>query len=204
MERTVRPMRQRQDRRNAFAFEPEPAPEPRTAPKPAAAPATSKVPLDLPPEDQAVYATRLTPEAFERLPEEMKAAIRAREAKAKRLTEAFTHGFKRRAIIACCMGAVLAASLAIFMPIQNPLMLLLVLAQGAGAGYLIVRYEATPFGSLGMYGGTSVAASLFGFITGWMNWTGAPMVFMSWLLTFSFGMAIAMWARRDRERFNAF
>lgn len=202
MERTVMNVQKRPERRDPFAFE-EPAQAPLLAEQ--AEPAPAVLPIELPPEDQAAYATRLTPEAFERLPEEMKAAIRARDAKARQLTQAFTLGFKRRALIACSLGAVISVALAVvFMPIRSPQMLLLMLAQGAWAGYLIVRYEATPFGSVGMFGGTTVAASLLGFILGWMNWAGAPMAFMSWLLSFGFGMLIAQWARRDRERFNAF
>jgi len=149
-------------------------------------------------------ATHLSPEAYERLPLEMKAAILARKAEAQRLTEAFERAFRRRALCCAIGGAVLTLMMLVLLPISSALFIPLALAQGAASGYWIVVAESSPLGGVVRFGLINVLLCNLGFVLGLLNWAGAASAFIAWLFACGGGGMLAHWARSQREKVGAF
>ncbi|MBI3831270.1 MAG: hypothetical protein HY291_17255 [Planctomycetes bacterium] len=191
------------NRKDPFAFEAPSAPVPAKPEK--VLPETSQA------RDEAYVepvfapnAISLTPEAYARLPEELKQAIQARKDKARELTEAFERGYRIRLIKCACAGAFLSLVGCIFLPVCDGLAFLLMAAQGGLSGFLIAKREASPLGGILRYGGGTVAASLAGFIFNFMNWGGARTAFLVWLFSCGIGAVMAIWAKGDRDKYHIY
>ena len=153
-------------------------------------------------QDEATERAKLDQDAFDRLPPAVKLATLLKQENSKKAQG----GYIERRAMRAKGGALFGAVILFFphVPAFGMAGLALATILGALSGYLVVMKELHQTTAVLVFGGGAAALDLIFFISGQIIPGMMGFLIMTWVFIMGAGVLLAIWAKKERDKTDAF